>query len=250
MGTASSMEGYGGMDSMQTSMTMSTDSAVSDCSSMTSMSDSCGMGSVVTTLTPDATSTVMDNYYTPMYGSGADGSIGSVMTTSTPDAMSTAMYTYSTPTYTYSTYTYSTPTPTYTYSTPMYGSGSSGGGNGGSGYQSCMQSEFVRTLASDYMLILLFSVCCILWRSYDGILYMVRSPRHDYCSGWFRLHTHRYCCSYSGRFALCSFRRQCICWRHRRICLECQQTHCYEVVRTGGKSVHEHRFRIHNLDTF
>lgn len=101
----STMEDYGGMGGTQTSVTMSTSSAVSDCSSMTSMGDSSSMGSVATTSTPDATSTVMNTYSTPMY--------------------------------TYSTSTYSTSM--YTYSTPVYGSGSSGGGDGGSGYQSCMQ---------------------------------------------------------------------------------------------------------------
>lgn len=91
---------------MDTSMTMAATSTMDG-----------GMGGMQTSMTMPTSSAVND------YSSMGESSCMSSAVTGTPDATSTAKN---------------------TYSTPAYGSGSYGGGGGGSGYQSCMQSEFVR----------------------------------------------------------------------------------------------------------
>lgn len=70
MAATSTMDG--GMGGMQTSMTMPTSSAVNDYSSM----GESGCMSNAVTGTPDATSTAMNTYSTPAYGSGSYGGGG------------------------------------------------------------------------------------------------------------------------------------------------------------------------------
>ena len=153
------------------------------------------------------TSSGMDNYSSmSMYGSVGNGTTTAQITW-TP---STSMGDMTTTTQTTCT-SATTWSAMNTYSTPSYGSGS----YGGSGYQSCMQSEIFARFSMHLHLTHSPSVRCVLWYSYYGILhyYVVPSSRNINYSEWFwRYDTHRYCCSYTRHFALCSLCHQCICW--------------------------------------
>jgi hypothetical protein len=181
----------------------------------------------------DADNGATDTYttyssYSTYYDNYGGNSYSYTNTYTTSSSYSTSTYYDGSDDYGGNSYGYTSVTNTYTaapsYSTPSYGSGSSSWDN--SPYDNCVQRKYAVRFC-DFLLIFCSRMCGFL-RCTTGFVYSLKYGEFGQLR-WRWRYPYRHRRAHSRCLTLCSFRRECLCWRHHYVHVGCQRTHRHQV---------------------